>query len=182
MNEVQEIEWEECCICDSEEKGDLRSTAKGIVTLAGWVLEFWKNGLLPFDPANITTNYFVGATGTDHPDFKHVMLRKSAEYHHNCHIRYSPCNLTRKEKSLQSKNKKAEVGQSSAFLHSAMGSNTCVSSSPVNPNHIYIICYEDDAFENLLAAETFHVSKSKLNTEHVMKVTNNWRDSCCFYW
>ena len=99
MNEVQEKEWEECCVCDGEEKGDLPKK-KMDCTLAGQLLEFWKNGLLPFDPAKITTNYVVGDTGRDHPDFKHVMLRKSAEYHHNCHIQYSPCNLTRKEKVI----------------------------------------------------------------------------------
>ena len=85
MNEVQEIEWEECCVCDGEEKGDLRSTTKGIVTLAGQFVEFWKYGLSPFDPAKITTNYVV-----EHPNFGRVMLRKSAKYHHNCLIRYSP--------------------------------------------------------------------------------------------
>ena len=46
MNEVQEIEWEECCTCDGEMKGDLRSTIKGAVTLEGQLMEFWKNGLL----------------------------------------------------------------------------------------------------------------------------------------
>ena len=115
MKEVQEIEWEECCVCDGKEKGDLRSTTKGIVNLAGKFVEFWKNGLLPFDPSEIKTNYIVGEDGTKDPDFERVMLRKSAKYHHNCHIRYSPYNLARKKKSLQSKNKKVEVGQSSAF-------------------------------------------------------------------
>ena len=38
------------------------------------------------------------------------------------------------------------------------------------------MCGEDDVIENLHAAEAFHASKSKLNTEHVMKLTNNWRD------
>ena len=132
--------------------------------------------------ASSLTNYVAGDTWTDHPDFKHVMLRKLAEYHYNCHIRYSPYNLTRKEKSLQSKNKKAEVGHSSASLHSSMGSNSRASSSSVNPNPICIICYEHDSLENLHAAEAFHVSKSKLNTGHVMKLTNNWKDSCCLYW
>ena len=33
MNEFQEIEWGECCACDGREKGNLRPTAKGIVTL-----------------------------------------------------------------------------------------------------------------------------------------------------
>ena len=75
MNEVQEIEWEECCLCDGEEKGDLRSTTNGIVTLAGQFVEFWKNGLLPFNLAKITTNYVVGEDGTEHPDFERVMLR-----------------------------------------------------------------------------------------------------------
>ena len=42
MNEVQEIKWEECCVCDGEEKGDLRSTTKGIATLAGQFVGFWK--------------------------------------------------------------------------------------------------------------------------------------------
>ena len=76
---------------------------------------FWKNSLLPFDPAKITNNYVVG-DGTEHLDFERVMLRKSGKYHHNCHIRYSPYNLARKKKSLRSKNKKAEVAQSSAIL------------------------------------------------------------------
>ena len=40
MNEVQEIEWKECCVCDGKEKDDLRSTTKGIVTLAGQFVEF----------------------------------------------------------------------------------------------------------------------------------------------
>ena len=77
MNETQEIEWEECCVCDSEEKGDLRSTIKGIVALAAQFVEFWKNDLLPFDSANIATNYVVGEYGTEHPDVERVMLSKS---------------------------------------------------------------------------------------------------------
>ena len=112
MTEVQEIEWEKCCVCDGEKKGDLRSTTKGIMALEGQFLEFWKNGLLPFDPAKIRTNYTVGEHGTEHPDLEHVMPRKSAKYHYNCHIRYSPYNFGRKKKLLQNKNKKAEVGQS----------------------------------------------------------------------
>ena len=110
MNEVEEIEWEECCVCDGKEKSDLRSTTKGIVNLAGQFLEFCKNGLLPFDLAKITTYYVVGEDGTENPDFESVRLRRSAKYHHNCHIRYSPYDLARKKKSLQSKNKKVEVG------------------------------------------------------------------------
>ena len=127
-------------------------------------MEFWKNGLLPFDPVKITANYLVGEDETEHPDFERVMLRKSAKYHHNCHIRYSPYNLARKKKSLRSKNKKVEVGQSSA------------SSSSAIPNPICIICGDHDAIENVHAAGTFHASKSKLNSEHVMKLANNWRD------
>ena len=119
MNEVQETEWEECCVCDVKEKGGLRSTRKGILTLTGQFVEFWRNGLLPFDPAKITINYVVGEDGTEHPDFERAMLRKSAEYHRNFHIRYSPYNLARKKKTLRSKNKKVEVGQSSAFLRSS---------------------------------------------------------------
>ena len=136
---------------------------------------FWKNSLLPFDPAKITNNYVVG-DGTEHLDFERVMLRKSGKYHHNCHIRYSPYNLARKKKSLRSKNKKAEVGQSSTFLRSSMGSNSRGSSSSAIPNPICIVCSEHDAIENVHAAEAFHASKSKLNSEHVMKLTNNWRD------
>ena len=39
-----------------------------------------------------------------------------------------------------------------------------------------IICGEHDATENVHAAGAFHASKLKLNSEHVMKLTNNWRD------
>ena len=98
MKEVQETEWDECSVCDSEKKGDLRSTTKGTVTLAGQFVEFWKNGLLPFGPAKFTANYVVAEDGAKHPDFKHAMHRKSAENHHNCRIRYSSYNLTRKKK------------------------------------------------------------------------------------
>ena len=86
MYKVQEIELKECCVCDVNEKSDLCSTTKGIVTLAGQFVEFWKNGLLPFNPAKITTNYVVGEDVTEHPDFERVVLKKSAKYHHNCHI------------------------------------------------------------------------------------------------
>ena len=57
-----------------------------------------KNGLLPFDPVKTTTNYVVGEGGSEHPDFEHVMIRISAKYPHNCHIRYSPYNVARKKK------------------------------------------------------------------------------------
>ena len=39
MNEAHQIEWEECCVYDGKEKGDLPSTTKGIVTLAGQFVE-----------------------------------------------------------------------------------------------------------------------------------------------
>ena len=139
-------------------------------------MEFWKNGLLPFDPVKITTNYGIGEDGTEHPDFDRVMLKKSTKYHHNCHIRYSSYNLARKKKSLRSKNKKIEVGQSSAFLHSSMGSNSRASFGSAIPNPICIICGEHDATHNVHAAGAFHTSTSKLNSEHVVKLTNNWRD------
>ena len=124
----------------------------------------------------ITTNYIVREDGTEHPDFERVMLRKSAKYHHNCHIRYSPYNLATKKKSLRSKNKKVEVGQSGAFLRSSVDSNSRASSSSAIPNPICIICGEHDAIENVHAAGACHASKSKLNSEHVMKLTTNCRD------
>ena len=100
MNEVQETEWEQCCVCDSERKGDLRSIAKGIVTLAWQFVEFLKNGLLPFDPGKITTNYVVEEDATEHPDFEHVILKKSAKFHYNCHIQYSPYKLGKEGKTM----------------------------------------------------------------------------------
>ena len=44
------------------------------------------------------------------------------------------------------------------------------------PNPICIVCGEHDAVENVHAAGAFHASKLKLNSEHVMKLTNIWRD------
>ena len=68
------------------------------------------------------------------------------------------------------------MGQSSAFLHSSTGSNSRASLSSAIPNSIYIICGEHNAIENVRAAGAFHASKSKLNSEHVMNLTNNWRN------
>ena len=139
-------------------------------------MEFWKNGLLPFDPAKITTDYVVGEDETEYPNFERVLLRKSAKYHHNYHIRYLPYNLARKKKSLRSKNKKDEAGKSSAFFLSSMGSKFLYISSWAIPNPICIICGDHDVIENFHAARAFHTSKSKLNSEHVIKLTNNGRD------
>ena len=66
------------------------------------------------------------------------------------------------------------MGQSRAFLHSSMGANSCASSGSAISNPICIICGELDAIENVHAAAA--LSKSKLNSEHVMKLTNTWRD------
>ena len=90
-------------------------TGQTLVTLAGQSLEFLKNGLLPFDLEKIAANYVVGKNGTEHPGFELAMLRKSAKYYHNCHIRYSQYNLARKKKSLQSKNKKLKWGNLMPF-------------------------------------------------------------------
>ena len=57
-----------------------------------------------------------------------------------------------------------------------MGSNSRAYSSSAIPNPKCIICGEHDAIENVYAAGAFHASKSKLNSERVMKLTNNWRD------
>ena len=71
---------------------------------------------------------------------------------------------------------KVEVGQSSVFLSSFMGSNSRASSSSAIPNPICIICGEHGVIENVHPAGVVHASKSKLNSEHVMKLTSNWRD------
>ena len=68
------------------------------------------------------------------------------------------------------------MGQSSAFLRSFTDSNYCASSSSAILNPICIICSEHDVIKNVHATGAFYASKSKLNTKHVMKLTNNWRD------
>ena len=67
------------------------------------------------------------------------------------------------------------MGQTSTFSRSSTSSNSRASSSSAIPNPICIICGERDAIENVHAG-AFHAPKSKLNTENVMKLTNNWRD------
>ena len=58
-------------------------------------------------------------------------------------------------------------------LRSSTGSNSCASSISANTNPICIICGEHYAIESLHAAGAFHASKSKLNTEDVIKLTIN---------
>ena len=70
------------------------------------------------------------------------------------------------------------MGQSSAFLHSSMGSNSRASSGSAIPNPICIICGEHNAIENAHAAAASF--KSKLNSEHVMKLANTWRDRAVY--
>ena len=87
-------------------------------------------------------------------------------------------NLAKKKKSLQLKNKKAEVGQSTAFSRPSTVSNYRTSSSSANA--ICITCNENDAIENLHATGVFHASEPKMNAEHVMKVTSNSRDMAVY--
>ena len=93
---------------DGEEKGDLRSRRKGVVTLAGQFVEFW-NGLLPFDPANITTNYVAGEEWTE------IQITNLSCSENQQNIITVITNLARKKKLLQLNSKKAEVGKYSAF-------------------------------------------------------------------
>ena len=72
------------------------------------------------------------------------------------------------------------MGESSAFFRSSMGSNALTSSSSAIPNPICIICGEHDATENVHAAGAFDASKSKLNSEHVIKLTYHWRDRAAY--
>ena len=44
-----------------------------------------------------------------------------------------------------------------------------------NSNPICIICTE-----KVHAAGAFHASQSKLNSEHAMKLTNNWKDTAVY--
>ena len=55
------------------------------------------------------------------------------------------------------------------------GLNSRASSSSANPNPVCIICNELNATENFHAAEVFYASKSKLNAEHITKLTSNSR-------
>ena len=75
MNEDQRIKWEECFVCDDEDKGGLRFTTKGIVIFCRTASGFLEERLVSFDPAKIATNYVVGENGTEHHNFNH----------HDCH-------------------------------------------------------------------------------------------------
>ena len=44
---------------------------KGLQYFAGQLVDFWKKGLLVYDPAKIATNYVVGENGTEHHNFNH---------------------------------------------------------------------------------------------------------------
>ena len=79
INQVQETEWEESCVCDGEQKGNLPHTTKEIVNFAGQFVEFQKNDLSPFDLVKIPDDYVVGENKTGHRDFERVMLRRSAK-------------------------------------------------------------------------------------------------------
>ena len=63
-----------------------------------------------------------------------------------------------------------------SILKFVLGSNSRAYSSLVIPNPICIIYGENDVIESVHAAGAFHASKLKLNSEHVMKLRNNWRD------
>ena len=120
-------------------------------------MEFWKNGLLPFDAAKITINYVV-EDETEHPDFEHIMLILITVTFDIHHITWPG-----RKNHYKVRTRKLKWGNLVLFLCSSTNLNSGASSSSVNPNPICIICDEHDAIENLHAAGVFHASKSKLN-------------------
>ena len=171
--EVVEKEWDECCICNGEKGDTLRANTVGIESLAQQFLEFWKNDVLPFDSAKITTKFVIGEDGIKYPDFKKSMLQRKAKYHHDCKSSFSPYHMNKKIKSLAKK--QAKAAESTSFpLRSPLRSST--GSSSRTSSYTCIICDEADILDNLHAAGAYHASKSKLNAGHVNKLTKEWRD------
>ena len=59
---IQAIGWSCCCICAGD--GGLRSTSDDIESLAAQFVQYYKNGVLDFDPAKFTTQFVVGEDGS----------------------------------------------------------------------------------------------------------------------
>ena len=139
-------------------------------------MEFWKNDILPFDPAKITTNYVVGEDGTQHPDFELVLLRKSAKYHHNCILDIDHIIWQGRKNHYKVTTRNLKWGNLVPF------SVHLWTQIPVHLQfqqfQILFVLYAMNMmpFFNVHAAGAFHASKWKLSTEHVIKLTNNWRD------
>ena len=175
MNENnKENDWQtnsSCCICDVV-GGDLRSSSEGIESLAQNFLEFWKNGVLPFDSSKITSENAVGSDGKEHPDFKSPMVRYKAKYHHNCHIRFSPYNLKRKVASHQKQKKKACKEKENLSSRASRSSTSRQASSDENL-YSCIICGKPEELVNLHAAGTLHAKKDKLDLQHNEKLSEN---------
>ena len=121
----------------------------------------------------------IGEDGIRHPDFKGSMDANNAQYHHNCHIRYTPFKMERKKQSLQKKKVEltqvAESGSSSCCSTGSSSRHASLSTDPIG-----IICGKFDKIDNLHAAGAFHATKSKLNVEHVTKLTNQWRNMAVY--
>ena len=168
------IDWTCCCICG--DGGDLRSTSDGIQSLAAQLVAYWKNNVLDFDPGKITSEFVVGDDGQQYPDFKGAMEANNAVYHHNCYIKYRPYKMEKKIKTMQSKRSKTQQDRKSGpSLRSSLGSPSASSSLlPVDP--MCVICGEHDIIDHLHAAGALHATKSKLNVDHVTKLTNQWRN------
>ena len=72
-------------------------------------------------------------------------------------------------------NQVAESGSSSRCSTGSSSRHASLSTDP-----ICIICGKFDKIDNLHAAGAFHATKSKLNVEHVTKLTNQWRNMAVY--
>ena len=135
--------------------------------------------VLDFDAAKITTNFVLGEDGVRHPDFKGTMVANNAQYHHNCHIRYTSYKMERKKQSLQKKKKNlTQVAESGRSLRGSTASTSGRAS--LSADSICIICGKPDDVCNLHAAGALHATKSKSDVDHVTKLTNQWRTMAIF--
>ena len=156
------INWSECCICQLRIKESLRSTAQGHEALAKILPLFAELNELGFDISRLDT---TGLT------LQESLEQNHAVYHHSCRTKYNQQKLDRAKQRA----KKRSEPKASSEPH-----NPCkrLRKDDDSASHGIFCCFcrEEDSESNLRAAGTMHASTSKTNIEHVMTITQKWKD------
>ena len=152
--------WDLCFICQEEINEKLRSTPQGLETLSEMLLKFSEINAL---------NFNINRLLNKDADLHSVLKESHAKYHHTCYAKYNARAFQRAVTRNKTKNT-VETSQPGCSRRSVSEASTHTLGEL-----LCCFCSKVDAYENLVAAGTFHATGNKADSSHVQNISEKWK-------
>ena len=161
------INWTLCFLCQKRKRkeDDLRSTVEGIEKLSKMLEAFQNVNGLKFSLDSLKGN---------HDSVEAAPKQNNAKYHKNCYNDYKLSKLERAE-DIYNESMKTENETVEQLCSPSQSTRSRDTSSHLLGKLICCFCSEPDSADNLVAAGTFHATKSKTDPNHVSNLTQKWK-------